>query len=113
MNDYLKVFEKFRDVKEITDYIDEVVKLRNYYGAGQFQEMQGHIGSLTKKYVLETLLWNLVNNEAPVTYEQAYINAENFMRLQGAKLITERVHDFKKRLSQEEIAFIESMIDGN
>ena len=110
MNDYLEIFEKFKDIKDMTDYIDEVRKLRYFYGTGQVQEMQIHIGSLTKKYAIETLLWNIVNNEAPVTYEQSYINAENFMCAQGAKLVTDKVHDFKKRLSQEEITFIESMI---
>lgn len=109
MNDYLEVYEKFKDVKDIKDYINEVRGLRYYYGTGQLQEMLKHIDSLTKKYVLETFLWNTVNNEAPITYEQHYVNAENFMRAQGAKLVIEKVHEYKRRLSQEEIAFIESL----
>ncbi len=110
MNDYLEIYEKFKDIKDIGDYIDEVQKLRDYYRTWQFQEMQNHINFLTKKYALETLLWNIVNNEAPITYGQAYINAENFMCAQGAKLIVEKVQDFKHRLSEQETVFIESII---
>lgn len=106
MNDYLEIFQKFKDVKEIKDHIDDVEKLRSYYRTWQFQEMQNHINSLMQKYAIETLLWNIVNNEAPTTYDQAYINAENFMCMQGAKLIVEKVHDFETRLSAEETAFI-------
>ena len=108
MNDYLEIFEKFNDVKEIKDQIDDVKKLRGYYRSWQFQEMQNHINSLTQKYALETFIWNTVNKDAPTTYEQAYINAENFMCVQGAKIIVENVHEFKNRLSAEEVAFIES-----
>ena len=46
MNDYLEVFDKFKDVKEIFDLCDDVHKLREYYRAGQFQKMQEHIKSL-------------------------------------------------------------------
>ena len=106
MNDYLEIYESFKEIKDIGDYIDEVRKLRDCYRTWQFQEMQNHISLLTKKYALETLLWNIFNNEAPITYEQAYINAENFMCAQGEKLIVEKVPDFKHRLSEQETVFI-------
>ena len=31
MTDYLKIYEKFKDVKEVKDYIDDVILLRHYY----------------------------------------------------------------------------------
>ena len=31
MNDYLEIDKKFKDVKDIADYIDDVEKLRHYY----------------------------------------------------------------------------------
>ena len=110
MNDYLEVFEKFKDVKEIFDFCDDVQKLREYYRTGQFQKMQEHIRALTIKYSLETLVWNAVNTQPPLTYEQAYINAEAFLRGQGAKLVVEKISGYKSRLSPDEISFIESMI---
>ena len=94
MNDYLEVFEKFKDVKEIFDFCDDVQKLREYYRTGQFQKMQEHT----------------VNTQPPLTYEQAYINAEAFLRGQGAKLVVEKISGYKSRLSPDEISFIESMI---
>ena len=30
MEDYLKIYEKFKDIKELKDYIDEVNELRYY-----------------------------------------------------------------------------------
>lgn len=110
MKNYLEIFEKFKDVKDINDYIDEVRKLRHYYAMGQFQEMQKHIRSLIEKYALEAFVWNTVNRDAPTTYDQAYINAENFMCAQGARLVVEKFHDFRMRLSEEESTFIESII---
>lgn len=110
MNDYLEVFDKFKDVKEIFDLCDDVHKLREYYRAGQFQKMQEHIKSLMIKYSLETLVWNAVNTQPPLTCEQAYINAENFLCAQGAKIITEKIFGYQSRLSPDEISFIESII---
>ncbi len=108
--DYLELYKKYKDIKEIADLIDDVEKLRFYCRTQQFQKMQNHIVALTKKYFVESALWNMVNQEKPTTYMQSYINAENFLSGQGAKLIVEKVADYKKRMSEEEIAFIESMI---
>ena len=110
MNDYLEVFEKFKDVKEIFDLCDDVQKLREYYRARQFQKMQEHITTLTIKYLAETVAWNIRNPQQPTTCEQAYINAENFLCRQGAKLVVEKISGYKSRLSPDEISFIESMI---
>lgn len=110
MNDYLELYRKFKDIKDIEDYIDEVEKLRFYFQTQQIQMMLEHIRQLTEKYKLETLTWNFVNQYRPIDYTEAYINAERFMQFHGAKLVAEKVLDFKKQLSQDEIAFIESMI---
>ena len=110
MKDYLKIYEKFKDVKEVKDYIDDVILLRHYYATRQFSEMQDHIRKLMNKYLVETLVWNTVNTFQPTTVEQSYINAENFLQLQGAKIIAEKINDYAKRLSEDEKAFVESMI---
>lgn len=107
--DYLELYKRFKDAKDIADYIDEVEKLRFYYGTHQHFELQAHIKYLTEKYPIETFMWNSVNRYMPTDDTQSYINAENFMRAQGAKLIVEKVLDFRKRLTQEEIVFIESI----
>lgn len=39
MNDYLNIYEKFKDVKEVADYIDDVNTLRYYYRTQQFMMM--------------------------------------------------------------------------
>ena len=72
--------------------------------------MQDHIRKLMNKYLVETLVWNTVNTSQPTTVEQSYINAENFLRMQGAKIIAEKINDYAKRLSEDEKAFVESMI---
>ena len=110
MNNYLDVFEKFKDVKEILDLCDEVQKLRAYYRTGQYNNMQEHIKFLTLKYAKEAMSWNARYPQQPITYEQAYINAESFMCEQGVKLIVDKVFEYKNRLTPDEIAFIESII---
>ena len=110
MTDYLKIYEKFKDVKEVKDYIDDVILLRHYYAIQQYSQMQDHIRKLMNKYLVETLVWNSVNTSQPTTVEQSYVNAENFLQMQGAKIIAEKVKDYAKRLAENEKAFVESMI---
>ena len=110
MTDYLKIYEKFKDVKEVKDYIDDVILLRHYYAIQQYSQMQDHIRNLMNKYLVETLVWNTVNTSQPTTAEQSYINAENFLQMQGAKIIVEKVKDYAQRLTEDEKTFIESLI---
>ena len=110
MEDYLKIYEKFKDIKEVKDYIDDVIHLRHYYATQQYFQMQDHIRNLMNKYLAETLAWNAVNTFQPTTVEQSYINAENFLQMQGAKIIAEKVKDYAQRLNEGEKTFIESMI---
>ena len=110
MTDYLKIYEKFKDVKEVKDYIDDVILLRHYYTTQQYSQMQEHIRKLMNKYLVETLVWNTVNTSQPTTVEQSYINAENFLQMQGAKIVVEKVKDYDQRLTEDEKTFIESLI---
>ena len=111
MTDYLKIYEKFKDVKEVKDYIDDVILLRHYYATQQYSQMQNHIRKLINKYLVETLVWNTVNTFQPTTVEQSYSNAENFLQTQGAKIIVEKVKDYAQRLAEDEKMFVESLID--
>lgn len=110
MKDYLEIYEKFKDVKDIQDYINDVQKLREYFYAGEEQKMKEHIKHLMKKYLIETIAWNVCNPYLPTSFEQSFINAENFLRVQGAKIITEKIFGYQNRLTSDEISFIESMI---
>ena len=110
MADYIKIYEKFKDVKEVKDYIDDVVLLRHYYAIQQYSQMQDHIRKLMNKYLVETLVWNTVNTSQPTTVEQSYVNAENFLQMQGAKMIAEKAKTYAQRLNEGEKTFIESLI---
>ena len=109
MTDYLKIYEKFKDVREVKDYIDDVILLRHYYATQQYSQMQDYICKLMNKYIVETFAWNAVNTSQPTTVEQSYINAENFLQTQGAKTITKTVKNYAQRLSKEEIEFVKSL----
>lgn len=108
MSEYLEIYKKFKDIKDIADLIEEDEKLRYYYGTGQFQEMLKHIDFLTKKYPSETAIWNFFSNEMPTTYQQAYINAENFLSVLGARIIVKQVFDYRNRITSEEAALIDA-----
>ena len=110
MNDYLTTFEQYKDVKEIADLIDDVRKLREYYRNQQYDKMQQHISELTGKYLIETLTWNAGHPSMPTTVQQAYLNAEAFLRLKGISLLLEKGVKLQDRLTSEELAFIESTI---
>ena len=111
MTDYLKIYKKFKDVKEVKDYIDDVILLRHYYTSQQYSQMQDHIRTLTMKHPLETITWNTINRIMPNTYEQAYINAENFMQVQGAIIVAKTVTHYVQQLTEDEAEFVESMIN--
>ena len=110
MTDYLKIYEKFKDVKEVKDYISDVILLRHYYATQQYSQMQDHVRKLMNKYLVETLVWNAVNTSQPTTFEQSYINTENFLQMQGAKMISEKAKNYAQRLNEGEKTFIESLI---
>ncbi len=90
MNDYLEIFYKFREDKEITDLIDDVQKLRFYYSTKQHDAMIQHINNLTIKYLTEALVWNSVNTIQPVNYEQSYQNAEDFLKAKGIDMLIKK-----------------------
>ena len=90
MTSYLKKFEKYKDVKDIKDIIDEANKLNKLYDAKKYDEMIDHIHLLMNKYFLETLTWNSINKVMPQTIEQQYINANNFLKAQGKKILLEK-----------------------
>ena len=110
MTDYLKTYEKFKDVKEVKDYIDDVILLRHYYATQQYSQMQDHIRKLMNKYLVETIMWNTANAYQPTTVEQSYINAENFLQMHGAKIITKAVKNFAECLTEDETELVESLI---
>ena len=78
MNDYLNSLEPYKDNKEISDLIDEVKKLREYYYTQQYDKMQEHINKLMLKYLAETITWNAIHPIKPITHQESYINAEVF-----------------------------------
>ena len=108
MNDHLTAFEQYKDNKEISDLINEVRKLREYYSNGQYDRMSQHIHSLTAKYAVETIIWNAANRTMPISYQQSYINAESFLRLKGYSVLLEKGIKVQDRLTAEELDFIKS-----
>lgn len=108
MNDYVNEFHKYKDIKEIADIIDEVNKLREYYFTRQYGLMHQHIEALTKKYFTETFLWNSTHQAMPTTTEQAYGNAETFLRLKGLSVLIKNGIDLRNQLTEQENAFIEA-----
>ncbi len=111
MADYLEIYKKFKEVKEIEDYINDVIALRYYYSTNQFDQMWRHINDLTNKYFVETKVWNGFNPAQPQTYEQAYINAENFLQMQGAVIVAKKVKNYTLRLTEGEMAIIKLLIE--
>lgn len=113
MSDFRAILETFKDIKEIKDLLDDVDKLRALYYYNRFEEMKRHIFDLTNKYFLERVLWNTANrNNMPAEddYRQQFINAENFLIIQGFKKLNKLRKDWRKALTKDEITLIESMI---
>ena len=113
MSDFSATLETFKDIKEIKDLLDDIDKLLALYYYKRFEEMKKHIFDLTNKYFVERVLWNTANRHnmpAEDDYRQQFINAENFLIIQGFKKLNELRKDWRKALTEEEISFIESMI---
>ena len=104
MNDHLEVFRQY---KEAFDLVDDIQKLRAYHSSQQYNAMMQHIHHLVAKYPLDAGIWNLFNRIMPNTYDQAYQNAENFLRFKGFKMLLEKGYNLSKHLTQEEIRLIQ------
>ena len=109
MNDYLNSLEPYKNIKEISDLIDEVKKLREYYYTRLYDKMQEHINKLMLKYLAETLTWNTANRVAPTTYQQSYVNADTFLRAICCELLLKNGVKLQEQLSSEELALIKSI----
>jgi hypothetical protein len=90
--DYLKQFEKCKYIKEISQYINNVLKLRSLYTLGDYKAMINHINELVNKYFEESIIWNETHNIKPQTYYECYINAEAFLKAKGKVLLTKVIH---------------------
>ena len=112
MSNYLKDIRKIQGCQWIKDYIDDEIFLRHYHVTQQFAQMQDHVHKLTLKYPLEAITWNTVNCIMPNTYEQAYINAENFLQVQGAIIVVTTMNHYVQHLTEDEAVFVESMINA-
>lgn len=110
MNDYLEVLKGYKDVKDVFDLVDDVQKLRFYYSTQQYETMMQHIRNLVAKYPIDAGFWNLFHPNMPNTYEEAYANAESFLRGKGFKMLLEKGYNLSKHLTQEEINYIQQMI---
>lgn len=80
MNDYLKEYKKYKDIKEVENLISEIEKLRYLYNCQNYNEMQNYVNELMRKYMFETIAWNSVNSVPASNYHEMYQNAESFLR---------------------------------
>lgn len=110
MNDCLTTLEQYKDIKEITDLINEIKKLRLYYSTQQYDAMYQHIQSLTAKYLFETITWNSTHQTMPTTAQQSYLNAESFLRIKGLSVLIKKGIKAVEHLTNEETALINSTI---
>ena len=105
----MNFLEPYKNIKEISDLIDEVKKLREYYFTRQYDKMQEHINKLMLKYPVETITWNTINRVTPTTYQQSYLNAETFLRAIGCALLVKNGAKLQEQLSSEDLALIKSI----
>ena len=106
MNDYLDSLEPYKDIKEISDLIDEVKKLREYYYTRQYDKMQEHIKMVASKYSIESSVWNRSHRTIPVTAQQAYLNAESFLRANGMLILFKNGVKLQGQFSSEDLTFL-------
>lgn len=102
MSGYLESLQRYKSIKEISDLADEVMKLREYYHARQYLEMRQYIRHLSDKYPIDTLQWNSLHPIKPFTDQQAYTNAESFMKQKSISVLKKYGVVFQERRSDEE-----------
>ncbi len=111
MQDFLEIYKKFDGIKELKDCIDEINNLRDYYYAKQFEAMARYINEITCKYPDDAGVWNTINPIPPETYDQAYINAENFLRTRGAVIIAKTITNYVQELLPDEVVLIKNALN--
>ncbi len=111
MDDYLTIMRKFVSIQEIEDFVNDVRYLRHYNKMNQFDQMQDHIKKVMLKYRKETLMWNAVNTERPISTDQKYRNAEHFLQYEGAMLLRKNVPNYPCILLPNEVAVINNILN--
>lgn len=109
MNDYLRILSYYRDTNDVLDLINDIQILWDYYSTNQYDKMLKHIQHLTMKYSLEAFIWNSINRNQPLDYNQVYLNAENFLRAKGFAMLMQKGYDLCQLVKQDEIVCIEKM----
>ena len=109
--DYFEIYQEFDDVKEVADYIDDVLKLRRYFFNSDFISMRKHINQICTKYSWQFYIWNYFNRIMPRNYTEEFINANQFLLSIGRFLIVKNVANYKKRLSKEQSKQIELLAE--
>ena len=87
MNDYLVELEQYKHIQEISDLIEEIQKLREYYFAQNYVAMQQHINNIANKYIVERIVWNTYHPVPTFKPEQQYIIAEEFMYRKSIEIL--------------------------
>ena len=80
MSDWISDYNEYRGFKDVADVLEDARKLRSLYGERRFDEMSQHIRLLMVKYPVETVSWNSVNTCAPRNEDEAFRNADGFLR---------------------------------
>lgn len=93
MNDFLEVLEPYKDIKEISNLIKETEELRKFYNSNNIEKMQSHILKLMLKYFGETIFWNSTHPVPPLTPDEQFINAEDFLYRIGIEILAK--HNIK------------------
>ena len=93
MNDFLEVLEPYKEIKEIADLIKETKDLRELYNSNKIEKMQSHILKLMLKYFGETIFWNSAHPVPPLTPDQQFLNAEDFLCRIGFEILAK--HNIK------------------
>ena len=108
----LALLEKFDDVKEIADLLNDIQTVQVLYCTNQYTEMREFVKSLMTKYSVKNPMWVEGSMNTALTDRQAYVNGALLLRVLGAKIITEDVPNYQERLTVEEMFSLEALLQS-
>ena len=87
----LEYLKQFREIKDVADVIDEIEKLDRLACQNNWNGVDQHLQDVSKKHIVEKVVYNSVNQVMPQTIQQSAANCRQFLLSLGAEKITKEL----------------------
>lgn len=87
----LEYLKQFREIKEISDIINEIEKLDRLVYQDKWDKVVQHLQDISQNHKIEKAVYNSVNPSPPQSMQQSAANCRQFLLVLGAEKIAKEL----------------------